>query len=128
MMKFTWVVVVLVVLGILFAGNIFAEEGIYKISAMIGKVLIKRIGAEDWAGAKVGDTLNKGDSVKTLEDGSVYVETGLNNGFTLGPNSEFIVEDTIKPPVAEPYSEPARDRIDNVVAPEVNQESAASRI
>lgn len=128
MMKFTWVVIVLVVLGIFFAGNIFAEEGVYKISALKGNVLIKRAGSENWVEAKVGDVLNKGDSIKTMEDGSVYVETGPNSGFTMGPNSEFVMGNTLEPLVAEPYSEPARDRIDNVVAPEVNQESAASRI
>ncbi|MFH0764613.1 MAG: hypothetical protein V1927_06375 [Candidatus Omnitrophota bacterium] len=128
MMKFTWVVIIFVVLGIMFTGNIFAEEGAYKISALKGNVLIKRAGTEDWVEAKVGDLLNKGDAVKTLEDGSVYMETGPNNGFTMGPNSEFVMADTLEPPVAEPYSEPARDRIDNVVAPEVNQEGAASRI
>ncbi|MCX5686063.1 MAG: hypothetical protein NTW09_01145 [Candidatus Omnitrophica bacterium] len=128
MMKFTWVVVVLVILGIFFAGNIFAEDGAYKISAMKGNVLIKRIGTEDWVEAKVGDVLNKGDSIKTMEDGLVYLETSPNIGFTMRPNSEFIMDNTLEPPVAEPYTEPGRDRIDNVVAPEVNQEGAASRI
>jgi len=129
MMKFTWVVIALVVLGIFFAGNIFAEEGVYNILALKGKVLIKRAGTEDWVDTKVGDVLHKGDSIKTTEDGRVYLEVGPNNGFTLGPNSEFVVDNTLKePPVAEPYTEPARDRIDNVVAPEVNQEGSASRI
>jgi len=127
-MKIAWVFAILVVVGIFFAGNIFAEEGIYKISDLKGKVLIKKAGTENWIDAKVGDLLNNGDAVKTLEDGLVYLETGLNKGFTLKPNSEFVVANTLEPPVAEPYTEPARDRIDNVVAPEVNQESAASRI
>ena len=129
MRKIAWVFAILVVIGIFFAGNIFAEEGAYKVSALQGKVLIKKAGTEDWIEAKVGDVLNKGDSIKTMEDGSVYIEIGPKNGFTLGPNSQFVVANTLEErPVAEPYSEPARDRIDNVVAPEANQESSASRI
>lgn len=129
MRKIAWVFAILVVVGILFSGNIFAEEGPYKVLALQGKVLIKKAGTENWIEAKIGDMLNKSDSIKTLEDGSVYIETAPKVGFTLGPNSILIVEDALEPPlVAEPYTEPARDRIENVVAPEVNQESAASRI
>lgn len=129
MKKFTWVMIALVILGIFFAGNIFAAEGVYKISALKGNVLIKKAGAQDWIGAKIGDPLSKDDAVKTPEDGSVYMETGPANGFTLGPNSEFTMGNTLEtPPVAEPYSEPARDRIENIIAPEVNREGAASRI
>jgi len=118
------------ILAVVFTGNVFAEDGVMKIAGLQGKVLVQRAGSNDWVAAKVGDVLNKNDIIKTLEDGLVYLEISPGIGFTLKPNAELIVDDMVKAPplVAEPYSEPARETVNDVVAPEVNEESAASRI
>ena len=128
MRAITGVVVLLVVMGIFFAGNIFAEDGgLFKIAALSGKVLVEMAGSEDWIEAKIGDMLDKGDTIKTLEDGNVYLEIDPNNGFTLGPNSSFVAGNTFeKPLVAEPYSEAVRESVESVMAPEANQDSPAS--
>lgn len=123
-------VAILLVLGIFVTANIFAEDAVYTISALKGKVLIKRAGTEDWIEAKVGDSLYKDDAVKTLDDGYLYLETGPSVGFTVGPNSEFLVANIFEQlPVAEPYTEAGGgESPDSVIAPGVNQEGAASRI
>lgn len=119
---------ILVLVGVFVTTSVLAaEEPVYKISAIKGKVLLKRAGTQDWIEAKAGDVLYANDALKTLEDGSAFLETGPNTGFTIGSNSELVVANTVEPPVAEPYSEPiAEVSADSVVAPEASRDANAS--
>jgi len=128
MKKSIIIAIALIVATAFLVGGVFAEDLGFKITSLKGKVLVKKADSEEWIEAKVAQILSKNDTVKTLEDGMAYIELAPNQGFTLKPNSLLVLTDDINPPIAEPYTEAARETIDNVMAPAVNQDSQASRI
>lgn len=128
MRKNLLIAVALVVVMTFLVGSVFAEDLGFKVTALKGKVLVKKADSEEWIEAKIAQILNKNDTIKTLDDGIVYIELAPDQGFTLKPNSLLTLTDDVNPPVAEPYTEAGRETIENVMAPAVNQESQASRI
>lgn len=90
-----------IILGIIFCFLFFvasfasAEEGLLKISALTGKVLVKAYPSQNWTDAKIGQSLQKNDIIKTENDSKVLLEFPDKSNVTLKPLSELSVEELI---------------------------------
>lgn len=79
--------------GIITASCSFAEEGLIRVAAIDGKVLVTDGSASEWTQASVGQTLRNNSSIKTDESGRVYLQYPDMSSMALKPNSELTIEE-----------------------------------
>ncbi|MFA4981310.1 MAG: FecR domain-containing protein [Candidatus Omnitrophota bacterium] len=88
-------VFVLAVFLAVFTTGAVAQEMALTVAAIEGQVLVKTGLDTEWADAKAGQALKANDSIKTLEDGKVFLEFPDKSSISLKPGTEILVETII---------------------------------
>lgn len=72
-----------------------AEDGLLTITALSGKVLVKVYPSDNWTDAKIGQSLQKNDVIKTEDESKALLEFPDKSSVTLKPGSELSVEELV---------------------------------
>lgn len=118
-------IVTIAFFGILITSSLLtAQEAVFKITGLEGKVLVMIKPSAEWVEAQVGQELKEGDGIKTLADGKAHLRLNDKTGFLVSPSSEIYIE---LPLVAEPYEEAVPVAPIPVYAPNNATEEQASK-
>ncbi len=93
-------IVTVAAIGMFIAVNVFAAETVRqaKIISVTGDTVVKKMGQESWAPAKIDMMMTQGDMIKTGNESDSILDLGGSGTVEVKPNSQLslaqIVEDS----------------------------------